>query len=110
MASRIGDRLQKARAHELVTSHNPPFNFHFDVKPFRQIRIVGLSPYQFNALPTQSRLRKQAVAPGVGFITRANSFALITTAQKLLPPATKSKAEKFPLTSTYLYVIVRANV
>jgi hypothetical protein len=40
----------------------------------------------------------------------ANSFASITTAQKLLPPATKSKAGKFPLTSTYLYVIVRANV
>jgi hypothetical protein len=31
-------------------------------------------------------------------------------AQKLLPPDVKSKAEKFPLTSTYLYVIVRANV
>ena len=40
----------------------------------------------------------------------ANSFTLITTAQKLLPPARKRKAEKFPLTSTYLYVIVRANV
>src|SRR5689334_16248524 len=39
-----------------------------------------------------------------------NSFALITQAQKLLPPAGKSKWEKFPLTSTYLYVIVRANV
>src|SRR5215813_7450098 len=76
MAARIGDRLQKTRAHEFVTPRDSPFNFHLDVKPFGLVRIVSLTSYKFNALPAQLRLRKQPVAPCAGFITRSRDERL----------------------------------